>query len=34
MDGTDDDSCGMSVKTMRMLGVSSLKMKALTLKIE
>jgi hypothetical protein len=34
MDGTDDDSCGMSIKTMGMLGVSSLKMKALAVKME
>ena len=34
MDGTDGASCGMSVKTMGMLRVSSLKMKALAVKME
>ena len=32
--GTDDDSCGMAVKRMGMLGVSVRKMKALTVKME
>jgi len=30
----DDDSCGMTVRRMRMLGVSVRKMKALTMKLE
>ena len=34
VDGTDDDSCGMVVKRMRMLGVSVRKMKVLTVKME
>ena len=32
--GTHDDSCGMGVKRMGMLGVSVRKMKALTVKME
>ena len=32
--GTDDDSCGMVVKGMGMLGVSVRKMKVLTVKME
>ena len=31
---TDDDSCGMTVRRMGMLGVSVGKMKALTMKME
>jgi len=34
MDGTNDDSCGMVVKSVEMLGVSVRKMKALTVKME
>ena len=34
MDGTNDYCCGMAVRKIGMLGVSSLKMKALTLKME
>jgi hypothetical protein len=34
MDGTNDDSCGMAMKSVRMLGVSVRKMNALTVKIE
>jgi len=34
MDGTHDDSCGMAVKRMGILGVSARKMKALTVTIE
>jgi len=34
MDGTNDYGCGMVVRKMGMLGVSSLIMKALTLKME
>jgi len=34
MDGTNDYGCGMAVRKMRMLGIRSLKMKALTLKME
>ena len=34
MDGTNDDSCGMAVKRVGMLGVSVRKMKALTVKME
>jgi hypothetical protein len=34
MGGTNDYGCGMAVRKMEMLGVSSLKMKALTLKME
>ena len=34
MDGTNDYGCGMAVRKIGMLGVSSLKMKALTLKME
>jgi len=34
MDGTYDDSCGMAVKRMGILGVSVRKMKALTVTIE
>jgi hypothetical protein len=34
MDGTHDDSCGMAVKRIGMLGVSVRKMKALTVTIE
>jgi hypothetical protein len=34
MDGTHDDSCGMAIKRMGMLGVSVRKMKALTVMIE
>jgi len=33
MDGTHDDSCGMAVKRMGMLGVSVRKMKALTVTV-
>jgi hypothetical protein len=32
--GTNDDSCGMAVKRMGMLGVSVRMMKTLTLKME
>jgi len=31
---TDDDSCGMTVRRIGMLGVSVRKMKALTMKLE
>jgi hypothetical protein len=31
---TDDDSCGMKVRRMEMLGVSVRKMKALTVRLE
>jgi hypothetical protein len=34
MDGTNDCGCGMAVRKMGMLGVSSLKMKALTLRMQ
>jgi len=34
MDGTIDNSCGMTVKRMGMLGVSVRKMMVLTLKME
>ena len=34
MAGTNDYGCGMAVRKMGMLGVSSMKMKALTLKME
>lgn len=34
MEGTNDYGCGMAVRKIGMLGVSSLKMKALTLKME
>jgi hypothetical protein len=33
MDGTNDGSCGMAVKTMGMLRVSVRKMMALTVKV-
>jgi len=33
VDGTNDDSCGMAVKTMGMLRVSVRKMMALTVKV-
>jgi hypothetical protein len=34
MDGTHDDSCGVAVNRMGMLGVSVRKMKALTVTIK
>ena len=34
MDGTNDDSCGMAVKRMGMLGMSVKKMKAITMKMD
>jgi hypothetical protein len=34
MDGTIDNSCGMTIKRMGMLGVSVRKMSALTVKME
>lgn len=34
VDGTNDGSCGMAVKTMGMLGVSMREMMALTVKMK
>jgi hypothetical protein len=34
LEGTNDDSCGMAVKRMRILRVSVRKMKALTVKMK